>query len=108
MKKLKFKSAEEKRRYEENERNWQALQQKYAPKKVIDATSNKLQYSLNNPPGRDRLDLPSKVTAGGSTARRDSRVYSGTAMIGVGTMHKSNMVPIFRDQDAKDIASMRR
>jgi len=108
MKKLKFKSAEEKRRYEENERSWQQLQQKYAPKKVLASASSKLEYSLSNPPGRDRLDLPSKMTPGGSTARRDSRVYSGTAMIGVGTMHKSNMVPIFRDQDAKDIASMRR
>lgn len=108
MKKLKFKSAEEKRRYEENERSWQQLQHKYAPKKALSATSNKLQYSLSNPPGRDRLDLPSKVTAGSSTARRDSLAYSGTAMIGVGTLHKSNIVPIFRSEDAKDIASMRR
>jgi hypothetical protein len=29
-------------------------------------------------------------------------------MIGIGTMHKSNMVPIFNDQAAKDISTMRR
>jgi hypothetical protein len=28
--------------------------------------------------------------------------------VGIGTMHKSNAVPIFSDQEAKDISSMRR
>jgi hypothetical protein len=27
---------------------------------------------------------------------------------GIGTMHKSNAVPVFSDQEAKDISSMRR
>jgi hypothetical protein len=29
-------------------------------------------------------------------------------MIGIGTLHKSNAVPIFSDDDAKDQALMRR
>jgi len=29
-------------------------------------------------------------------------------MIGIGTLHKSNAVPIFTDEEAKDQASMRR
>jgi len=28
--------------------------------------------------------------------------------MGIGTMHKSNAVPIFSDKEAKDISSMRR
>jgi hypothetical protein len=42
---------------------------------------------------------------------RESMIYSGERqLLGVATMHKSNMVPIFADkkQDAKDIAEMRR
>lgn len=35
--------------------------------------------------------------------------YSGERkLIGIATMHKSNMVPVFDEQDAKDIAKMRR
>lgn len=34
--------------------------------------------------------------------------YTGDKMIGIGTMHKSNAVPIFSDQEAVDIARMRR
>jgi hypothetical protein len=34
--------------------------------------------------------------------------YTGNKIMGIGTMHKSNAVPIFSDQEAKDISSMRR
>jgi hypothetical protein len=34
--------------------------------------------------------------------------YTGTKILGIGTMHKSNMVPIFSDEEAKDISKMRR
>ena len=36
------------------------------------------------------------------------KVYTGDKMIGIGTLHKSNAVPIFSSDDAKDQASMRR
>ena len=42
---------------------------------------------------------------------KEPMVYSGERqLLGVATMHKSNMVPIFADkkEDAKDIAQMRR
>ena len=34
--------------------------------------------------------------------------YTGSAMIGIGTLHKSNAVPIFTEEEAKDQANMRR
>lgn len=34
--------------------------------------------------------------------------YTGEKIKGIGTMHKSNAVPVFSDNEAKDIASMRR
>ncbi len=44
----------------------------------------------------------------GATAAKESKVYTGDKMIGVATMHKSNMVPVFSDDSAKDISKMRR
>jgi len=40
---------------------------------------------------------------------RTGRVrYTGDKMIGIGTLHKSNAVPVFTDEEAKDMAKMRR
>jgi hypothetical protein len=36
------------------------------------------------------------------------KVYTGDKMIGIGTLHKSNAVPVFRVEDAEDMAKMRR
>lgn len=41
--------------------------------------------------------------------RQQPQTYSGERkLIGIATMHKSNMVPVFDEQSAKDIAKMRR
>lgn len=42
------------------------------------------------------------------TARPQRQEYTGTLVRGIATMHKSNAVPIIDDQQAKDIANMRR
>ena len=36
------------------------------------------------------------------------KVYTGSLMKGIATMHKSNAVPVFTDEQAKDISNMRR
>lgn len=38
----------------------------------------------------------------------DEKIYTGTRLIGIATMHKSNSVPVFSQEDAVDIARMRR
>ena len=38
----------------------------------------------------------------------ERKVYTGTLVKGIATMHKSNAVPIINDEQAKDIAQMRR
>jgi hypothetical protein len=40
--------------------------------------------------------------------KRFGNSYTGDKIKGIGTMHKSNAVPIFTDNEAKEIASMRR
>lgn len=51
---------------------------------------------------------PSRVTPGGSTALKPSPVYTGTKVIGIADMHKSNAVPVFSQEEAIDISRMRR
>jgi hypothetical protein len=49
------------------------------------------------------------VTPGGSATKPiHGKVYTGTEMKGIGTLHKSNAVPIFSVEEARDQANMRR
>lgn len=52
--------------------------------------------------------IPSLVTPGGSAALKEPLKYTGTSMLGIATMHKSNAVPVFSNESAKDISQMRR
>ena len=45
----------------------------------------------------------------GTSQKKEIQQYSGRRkLLGIATMHKSNMVPVFDKEDAKDIAKMRR
>lgn len=57
---------------------------------------------------RETVRPPSLVTSGGSTSPVTARQYTGDKIVGIAAMHKSNLVPIFNDDAAKDVASMRR
>ena len=60
------------------------------------------------PPGREPANIPSKTDTVGVAAAPAAKVYTGTKIKGIGTMHKSNAVPIFSDEEAREISSMRR
>lgn len=44
----------------------------------------------------------------GDTTKREPMKYTGTLVKGIATMHKSNAVPVISQQEAEDIAKMRR
>ena len=52
--------------------------------------------------------LPSASATVGNAFLKPAPVYSGDKMIGIATLHKSNAVPVFSEQDALDISKMRR
>lgn len=58
--------------------------------------------------GSDQPRIPSLPFTGETCARPADKVYTGDKIKGIGTMHKSNAVPIFSDEQARDIARMRR
>jgi hypothetical protein len=46
--------------------------------------------------------------AKGAVSSKPAQQYTGTKIIGIGTLHKSNAVPVFSDEEAIDMAKMRR
>ena len=87
---------------------WEAIQNKYEPKKPMKKVFNAWQYKLTTPPGRTTSHhIPSRDT-GGVASKKETMQYTGTKMIGIGTLHKSNAVPVFSDHEAKEMARMRR
>lgn len=57
---------------------------------------------------RETKQYPSKNSNLGSTTKTNPQYYTGNSMIGIGQLHKSNSVPVFRQEDAEDQAKMRR
>jgi hypothetical protein len=111
--KVKFRNAEEARKARELDASWKELQKKWA----VDADEKKrkralaaepLSYKLSTPVGRTNTHhIPSRNT-GGTATMTAPKVYTGTKVKGIATMHKSNAVPVFSDEEAVEISRMRR
>jgi hypothetical protein len=60
-------------------------------------------------PVRESATVPSlNLHVKGAVTCGERKVYTGDKIVGIAAMHKSNLVPIFNDDAAKDVASMRR
>jgi hypothetical protein len=113
--KVKWASAEQKRQAEALAQDWADVKSKWGVeednrRRRRAMSAETLTYTLTAPPGRSTSShIPSRDTGhSGAVKSRDIPKYTGTKMLGIGVMHKSNGVPIFSDQEAKDISSMRR
>ena len=89
--------------------SWEAMLKKYATKTVAKPKQQLSDvYSLGKPAGRETPKIPSLPFTGEPCPKKANPVYTGSAIKGIGTMHKSNAVPIFSDEQAIEIATMRR
>ena len=117
----KWASSEAKRRAETEAVSWTELEQRLAQsaprfsgRPVTDPAMPRgafqpLVLGPAYPPGREPANIPSLPDTPGVVGTRPAdKVYTGTNIKGIGTMHKSNAVPIFSDEEAMDIAHMRR
>ena len=61
---------------------------------------------------REESNVPSMNSLGqhrnNNKNTSNSKIYTGKVIKGIGTMHKSNSVPVINNNVAKDLASMRR
>lgn len=85
--------------------SWEKLLDKYKTKSTPTAVKSTLQPKVSV---REVQKYPSLNSSHYDTYLKPTKVYTGTKVKGIGTMHKSNAVPIFSDEEAKDIAHMRR
>lgn len=89
--------------------SWEKLLKKYNTKKIVTPKQSLSDvYSLGKPACRETPKIPSLPFTGAPCYKKPNPVYTGTAIKGIGTMHKSNAVPVFSDQEAMEIATMRR
>lgn len=114
--KQKFASAEHARKARELAESWKELlkrqgveQEERKRARGLSAPSLSSSYSLKIPEGRNTTaHIPSRDTGAGNAVLKPSKVYTGTKVKGIATMHKSNAVPVFSDEEAVAISSMRR
>jgi len=113
--KQKFASAEHARKARELDESWKELQKRWGIEaeekkrtRAMAAPSLSSTYSLKIPEGRNTTAHLKSVDTGGNATLKPAKVYTGTKVKGIATMHKSNAVPVFSDEEAVDIARMRR
>lgn len=88
---------------------YDAWLKKHQVNKPVNQTKPASSYQLKLPPGRSTTRHIPSIDSGFAVASAPVRkVYTGDKIIGIGTLHKSNAVPIFSEEEAKDIAKMRR
>jgi len=112
--KKKFASAEHARKARELDESWKELlkrqgleQEDCRRRRSLIAAPLSGNYSLAVPEGRSTKHIPSRDTGGNATLALP-KVYTGTKVKGIATMHKSNAVPVFSDEEAVEISKMRR
>ena len=110
---VKFRNADEARKARELDASWKELQKKWE----VDAEDKRRKRAMKAEPLVYRLTsvtdragtahIPSRNTGGNATLAAP-KVYTGTKVKGIATMHKSNAVPVFSDEEAIEISRMRR
>jgi hypothetical protein len=114
--KQKFASAEQARKSRDLDASWKELLKKHNVEaedrkrsRAMSAAPLSSTYKLTIPEGRNTTQhLKSVDTGAGNATLKAPKVYTGTMVKGIATMHKSNAVPVFSDEEAIDISKMRR
>lgn len=112
--KIKFRNSAEAQKARQLDADWKELQSKWGveaeeKKRKRALSAEPLSYTLSAPVGRETKRIASLDTGhSGAVRTKDIPQYTGTKILGIGTMHKSNAVPIFSDEEAKAISTMRR
>ena len=113
--KIKFRNAAEAQRARDLDASWKEILRSQGladeqRKRTRAMRAEPLQYNLTSPNDRaNTRHIPSLDTGHtGALRTKDIPKYTGTKILGIGTMHKSNAVPVFSQEEAHDIATMRR
>ena len=114
--KTKYRNAEAARKARQAAEEWEELKKKYdmkETKKISNKNSSgtlaSSGYHLAIPKHRETPHIPSRNPQDMSPCLKPAqKVYTGTLIKGIATMHKSNAVPIINEEQAIEISRMRR
>jgi hypothetical protein len=111
--KKKFRNAEAAAKARLEKADWEDLKKAHGIQQTESKKKRGLAAPEYQPPrrsyrGSDLPKIPSLPFSGDACTRGQDKVYTGDAMLGIGQLHKSNAIPIFKKEDAIDIAKMRR
>ena len=105
------------REWRDREREWAKLAPKFSSRNTSAKTTKPVEPTRTAPlkssgpkfpPGREPVAVNSLDTGWVTCSKPTDKEYTGTKVKGIGTMHKSNAVPIFSDDEAIEISKMRR
>ena len=111
---FKYRNAAEAQKARELDQSWKELLKRQGveaeeKKRRRALAAEPLVYNLTGATDRaGTAHIPSLGTSGGVAVLAPAKVYTGTKVKGIATMHKSNAVPVFSDEEAIDISKMRR
>lgn len=87
--------------------SWEAMLNKYKTKPAR-AVSRIHTPVVSTNVIRETVRYPSLDTGLGVATLKPANVYTGTMVKGIATIHKSNAVPVFSNEQAVEISKMRR
>jgi hypothetical protein len=105
------------REWRDREAEWKKLAPKFSARNNTAKSSRPVEPKRTTPlkssgpkvpPGRETPTINSVDTGWVACTKSQDQAYTGTKVKGIGTMHKSNAVPIFSDDEAIEISKMRR
>ena len=107
--KQKFRNADSARKAREYAESWEDLKRRFN----VDSVKPKSTFKSYSPPklsyrGSEQPRIPSLDTTMGHCYKAPDKVYTGTNIVGIATMHKSNAVPVFSAEEAQEVSKMRR
>ena len=109
--KKKFASSEQKQREAELAAEWSQQQKKWASmSKTTAAPPASVYQSPQIPQNRDTLKNARSVDTGitGAVTVKQTQHYTGTKIIGIAQMAKSNAIPVYNPDHIEEVARMRR
>jgi hypothetical protein len=108
----KWASAEAKRKAEQLDTSWKEMLKRHGVEQEQKRQRRAMTADTWQPKStifrRETPTIGSLPFTGGACTKAPEKIYTGTKVKGIGTMHKSNAVPIFSDEEAIEISKMRR
>ena len=110
----KWASAEAKRKAEQLDAMWKdklramGVSEKEAKKRSRALSAPPLTVTVKIPAGRETVRIASQDTGWVACTTAQNQEYTGTKVLGISTLHKSNGIPVFSQEEAVEISKMRR